>query len=67
MSMEHSSPGQFSYSDGEPVSPGERWKLVCAGLLSHAMPFIRYNMGNVGSLSDENCPCGRGLPIFGTP
>lgn len=49
---------------GEPVSPGEKGKLVCTGLLSHAMPFIRYNMGDVGSLSDESCPCGRGLPIL---
>ena len=51
-------------NNDEPVSPGERGKLICTGLLSHAMPFIRYNMGDVGSLSDESCPCGRGLPIL---
>ena len=54
-------------SNGDPVSPGERGRLVCTGLLSHAMPFIRYNMGDVGSLSDENCPCGRRFADLGPP
>ncbi|MBA7651378.1 hypothetical protein ES703_59197 [subsurface metagenome] len=28
------------------------------------MPFIRYDMGDVGISSDKACPCGRGLPLL---
>jgi phenylacetate-CoA ligase len=28
------------------------------------MPFIRYRIGDVGSLSDSVCLCGRGLPLI---
>jgi phenylacetate-CoA ligase len=28
------------------------------------MPFIRYEIGDVGVKSDEKCPCGRGLPLM---
>jgi phenylacetate-CoA ligase len=28
------------------------------------MPFIRYQLGDIASPSDDECPCGRGLPTF---
>ena len=28
------------------------------------MPFIRYKIGDIGSLSGEHCACGRGLPVI---
>jgi phenylacetate-CoA ligase len=28
------------------------------------MPFIRYYIGDIGILSDKQCPCGRGLPLL---
>lgn len=28
------------------------------------MPLIRYNIGDVGSPSDDTCPCGRSLPLM---
>jgi len=46
------------------VSAGERGKLICTALHSYAMPFIRYEIGDVGIKSDEKCPCGRGLPLM---
>jgi phenylacetate-CoA ligase len=49
---------------GEPARKGERGKLICTGLLSYAMPFIRYNIGDVGILGAKSCPCGRGLPLL---
>jgi len=55
---------EFTNDDGEPVGKGERGKIVCTGLHSSAMPFIRYDLGDVGIASDEKCPCGRGLPLL---
>jgi len=46
------------------VSPGERGKLICTALHSYAMPFIRYEIGDVGVKNDEKCPCGIGLPLM---
>lgn len=50
--------------NGEPVSYGERGEIVLTNLEAFAMPFIRYDIKDVGSLSDEKCPCGRGLPLL---
>jgi phenylacetate-CoA ligase len=38
--------------------------LVVTDLLNYGMPLIRYKMDDMGSLSDEVCPCGRGLPLL---
>lgn len=46
------------------VSPGETGKLILTDLCNYAMPFIRYEIGDLGSPSDEKCPCGRNLPIM---
>jgi len=50
--------------DSEPVGPGERGKLICTALHSYAMPFIRYEIGDVAILDNKQCPCGRGLPLM---
>jgi phenylacetate-CoA ligase len=51
--------------DGDqPAAPGQPGRLVCTALHSFAMPFIRYDIGDIGVLSDEPCPCGRGLPLM---
>ncbi len=50
--------------DGKAATPGEKGKIVCTALHSFAMPFVRYEIGDVGILSDEKCPCGRGLPLL---
>lgn len=50
--------------DGRAASPGEIGKIVCTSLHSFAMPFIRYEIGDVGIGSDKKCPCGRGLPLL---
>ena len=50
--------------DGEAAAPGERGEIVCTGLHNYAMPLIRYKVGDVGVPSDEQCPCGRGLPLI---
>jgi len=42
--------------------PGE---ILITQLNNYAMPLIRYRIGDIGSLSDEVCPCGNQLPILG--
>src|SRR5262249_51196794 len=32
-------------------------------LHNYAMPFVRYEIGDMGLLSSRVCPCGRGLPL----
>lgn len=49
---------------GRPLPPGERGQLVLTNLDNYAMPFIRYNIQDVGVLSGERCSCGRGLPLL---
>jgi len=39
--------------DDRPVKPGESGHLVCTGLLNHAMPLIRYRIGDIVKTSKE--------------
>jgi phenylacetate-CoA ligase len=50
--------------DGKSVGIGEKGEIVYTCLYNYAMPLIRYNIEDVGILSDEKCPCGRGLPLM---
>jgi phenylacetate-CoA ligase len=49
---------------GEPVEPGEYGEIVITLLTNYAMPLIRYRIGDMGVLSDEECSCGRGMPLL---
>ena len=44
--------------DGRPVSPGEQGEVVVTALHSHAMPFIRYKLGDLVVRGSESCQCG---------
>ena len=50
--------------DGEHVAPGENGSIIVTNLRNFGMPFIRYQIGDVGKPSDEKCNCGRGLPMM---
>lgn len=50
--------------NGEPVSDGERGEIVITDLTNKAMPLIRYKIGDLGVLSDEQCSCGITLPLM---
>ena len=50
--------------DDEQVAPGESGTIVVTGLMNHAMPLLRYKIGDVGVPLDEKCPCGRKLPLM---
>jgi phenylacetate-CoA ligase len=49
---------------GHPVSAGQEGQIVLTNLNNLAMPFVRYAIGDLGSLRAEPCPCGRGLPLL---
>ena len=49
---------------GRPVPPGEVGRIVLTNLNNLAMPFVRYAIGDLGSLAAQPCPCGRGLPLL---
>jgi phenylacetate-CoA ligase len=55
---------QFLDSHGDEVSPGESGKIVCTSLFNYAMPFIKYVVGDSGVYSDDQCSCGRTLPLM---
>lgn len=47
--------------DDRPCSPGQTGRLVCTGFANDAFPLIRYDVGDVVSLSsDQVSKCGRG-------
>ena len=39
-------------------------ELIITNLHSFGMPIIRYRLGDLGQLSEKQCPCGRGLPLL---
>ncbi len=49
---------------GEPVTPGEQGETVCTSLVNYAMPFIRYVLGDSGTHIQDECSCGRPLPLM---
>ena len=50
--------------DGVPVAAGEPGDIVVTHLDAYAMPFIRYQTGDVGRLLPGRCECGRGLGLM---
>jgi phenylacetate-CoA ligase len=44
--------------DGRVAEPGEQGELVVTGLHSMAMPFIRYNLGDIVVQGSSECECG---------
>ncbi len=50
--------------DGEVLPFGERGEIVITHMSTGDFPFVRYRTGDVGSLSEEACSCGRGLPLL---
>lgn len=49
---------------GQPVAAGIEGRLLLTNLHNYAMPFIRYENGDSGSLVRASCPCGRALPLL---
>ncbi|KAF5042382.1 Phenylacetate-coenzyme A ligase [anaerobic digester metagenome] len=47
---------------GESLAPGERGELVLTMLQKEALPICRYRIGDVSSVLDGECSCGRAHP-----
>jgi phenylacetate-CoA ligase len=48
-----------------PVPEGKPGRIVCTGQLSETQPLVRYDLGDVGTISKSKCPCGRDhLPVL---
>ena len=47
---------------GESLGPGERGEMVITMLQKEALPIVRYRMGDITTLNDEVCACGRTHP-----
>lgn len=45
-----------------PARPGEVGSVLITDLLNHAMPLIRYRIGDMAAFAVGECPCGRHLP-----
>jgi phenylacetate-CoA ligase len=43
---------------------GRLFNLICTSMGNCGMPFIRYEIGDLGIPSSEPCACGRGLPMI---
>ncbi len=44
--------------DNKPAAPGESGEVVATSLLSYAMPFIRYRVGDMAVQGPASCQCG---------
>lgn len=49
---------------GRPLPPGQSGEIVVTHLATGDFPFIRYRTGDVATLDDQPCACGRGLPLL---
>jgi phenylacetate-CoA ligase len=50
-------------ASGERLEEGERGELVITPLVKEAMPLVRYRTGDITTLLEGTCPCGRGQKI----
>lgn len=48
----------------EAVGEGEIGEVVYTCLYNHAMPLIRYRVGDLAIATNEKCSCGRSLPLL---
>lgn len=50
--------------DGTPAAPGETGEIVGTNFENYAMPLIRYRTGDLATVGEGACPCGRTLPVL---
>jgi phenylacetate-CoA ligase len=55
---------EFLGEDNIPVQTGQPGRIVVTDLAETAMPLIRYEIGDIGTPSNQTCSCGIQLPIM---
>lgn len=55
---------EFLDENNQPVPPGKPGRIVITDLSCHAMPLLRYDIGDIGKPSAEKCSCGLELPLM---
>lgn len=50
--------------EGVAVRPGELGRIVLTDIRNRAMPFLRYDTGDLAIAGNGNCPCGRQFPCL---
>lgn len=51
-------------ANGLPVKVGQVGEIIVTDLLNYGMPFLRYKIGDIGSLAEQACTCGCNLPLM---
>jgi phenylacetate-CoA ligase len=49
---------------GKAIAPGKTGEITVTSLNQYAMPFIRYQNGDLGIHATRACSCGRGMPVL---
>lgn len=49
---------------GKSLPAGKSGSIIVTDLHNYAMPFLRYEVGDIGMLANEPCTCGRSLPLL---
>ena len=50
--------------NGNQLGADKEGEILATSLHNYAMPFIRYDSGDLGIVSDKKCVCGRELPLL---
>jgi phenylacetate-CoA ligase len=50
--------------EGNQVDEGEEGRILITDLNNRVMPFIRYEVGDLGEMGGYDCPCGISLPVL---
>lgn len=50
--------------DGKECEPGDKGRIVVTSLVEDAMPLIRFDIGDYGAKTSEQCSCGRGWELL---
>jgi phenylacetate-CoA ligase len=55
---------EFLREDGTAAATGEEGAIIITDLVNRGMPFVRYQIGDMGVPTNRRCSCGRGLPLM---
>lgn len=55
---------EIAGDNGELLPEENQGRILATGLHDYITPLIRYDIGDIGSISKESCSCGRGLPLL---